>query len=507
MKNLFGLAMAVTMALGAAGCADLGVDGQQGGANANDRSSGGGEGEKLLTGAMTISPNGKYIVAARNTSTVLVDVGAKSYQELNFMATRWVFSKTRDVAYAMLANREAVIALDLTTGKELWRTTPALGATDGATLMRVTTDDKTLIIGDYDRVLFMRVSDGDVLGSAKVGEKPVDIEFLPEEKRAIVVGGTSWATGKPLTKVSLVDIGAMSSSSIEIPNCAAPVALVKDGSRAMVSPTFCTPESSGVENPAGGWTNPDPVSMIDVDQTTGTLKFIKNLPGFGPVAMMNDGKAIAYLDMKRIDRAMFDDQSQIPGAGAPQFHLMSIDPASMKFDLNPIGDILPRFAPSKDGHSLLVDGSVVVSRSEATAKVTFDGSSVKAEFKVFGSVSNSMFGVFDLSTKQYTSFTGPAAALDRFVQIGDGSRVYTLKDNGRGGDLFAVDVSAKTTIDMGMGLRDVGILPDGITLVLRIRLEPTADGRLQEKFCFSHDGRTCDAGEVQYTGLVPQHDP
>ena len=46
-----------------------------------------------------------------------------------------------------------------------------------------------------------------------------------------------------------------------------------------------------------------------------------------------------------------------------------------------------------------------------------------------------------------------------------------------------------------------------LTLVLRIRLEPTADGRLQEKFCFSHDGRTCDAGEVTYVGLVPQHDP
>ena len=66
MQRVVGLAMVMAMALGTVACGDVGDvgGGTQGGANTNDRSSGGDEGEKLLTGAMTISPNGKYIIAA-----------------------------------------------------------------------------------------------------------------------------------------------------------------------------------------------------------------------------------------------------------------------------------------------------------------------------------------------------------------------------------------------------------------------------------------------------------
>lgn len=506
MKRLLGVAATMMMVLGSAACADVGdpTQGTQGGANTNDRSSGGDEGEKLLTGAMTISPNSKYILAARSDLTIVVDVQAETLKELPFKADRWVFSKTRDVAYAMLPNRAGIVAVDLATGEELWKVMPAFIATEGATLAKVTNDDRTLVVGDYERVFFIDTKDGDVRATAKVGPRPVDLEILPNDTKAVVVGATSWATGKPLTPVSLVDLGTHASSSIEIPNCSSPIAVVPDGSRLMISPTFCTPESSGSDAPQGGWTSPDPVSMIDVDHTTGTLKFLKNLPGFGPVAQLGNGKAVAYLDMKRIDRSMFDDPSQIPSESGPQFHLMTIDPMSMKFDLAPIGNALPRFAASKDGHSLLVDASVTMTRSEATAKISFDGSSIKAEVGVFTDASGSLFGVFDTNTKIYTPFSGAKASLDRFVQTSDGSKVFTLEGEALGdASLYGVDLAARTSFDTGRELRDIGILADG-RLVLRVRLD--MEGRFpREEFCFSLDAKTC-TGSVVWVSKVERRD-
>lgn len=478
---------------------------EEGGSNAHDRSAGGDEGEVLEAGAMAIAPSGRYIVAQRNTTTLIVDVEGRSYRELDFQGERFAFSKTREVVYVVLKDLGGVVALDLATGGELWRTMPAFASSVGALLARVTSDDAALLVGDFDRVFLMDPQTGDVRDVVKVGAVPQDLALTPDEKRAIVVGRTSWSEAGPRTPVSLVDLAKRTAATIEVPNCAAPVSILPDGARVLLSPTFCAPDQASA--PKAGWKNPDPVSVIDVDASAGTLSFLKNLPGFGPTSLLADGRAVAYLDMKRLDPAMFDDPSQIPAADGPQYHLMLIDPKTTRFSLHPIGARLPRFAPSKDGRSLLVDATVSVVRSEITATVTLDASGLRAEVKgAFGDASGSLFGVFDLGTKQYVPFSGPAAALDRFVQIDGGSQVFTLKDNGRGGDLFAIDVGARATADLGRSLRDIGLMPDGRTLVLRVRLSPTADGYLRETFCFSRDGRTCDAS-VDYKSPVPQHDP
>ncbi len=480
--------------------------GEEGGANANDRSNGNAEGDRLETGAMAVSPSGAYIVARRNTTTLIVDVHGQRLTELDIVGERFVFSKKREVVYAVLANLEGVVAIDLATTKELWRSVPAFTSNAGAFLARVTDEDTTLLIADYDRVFALDPADGDVRSAtSSVGVRPVDLELLPGDRHAIVVGSTTWADGGPHTPVSLVGVADTKVTTIDVPNCAAPISILPDGSRALLSPTFCTADA---EARAKGWSNPDPVSMIDIDASAGKLSFIKNLPGFGPVSLLADGRAVAYLDTKRLDPSMFDDKAQIPGPTADQYHLMMIEPRSMKFDLHPIGTQLPRFAPGKDGKSLLVDASVVVVRNEVSASVTIDSSGkITAEVKgAFGDTSGSLFGVFDLGTKTYVPFAGPAASLDRFVQLGDGSQVFTLRNNGRGGDLFAVDVGARTAVDLGRSLRDIGILPDGRTLVLRIRLEPTADGYLREEFCFSTDGRSCSSS-IQYRSPTPQHDP
>lgn len=503
MFSLGAATLALLTVLTASACAPV-LGSEEGGANANDRSSETTDGERLETGAMAVSPSGAYVIAQRNTSTLIVDVKGQSYRELAFQGERFVFARGREVVYVVLPDRAGVIAMDLATGGELWRVVPAFNSTVGAFLARVTSDDRTLVIADYDRVFFLDAKTGDVRNVAKVGVVPVDLEIMADDKHALVVATTTWDDAGPHTPVSLVDIDKMAASTIDIPNCAAPVSVLPDATRALVSPTFCTRDAATA--PAG-WRNPDPVSVIDLDMAGGTLKFVKNLPGFGPTALLGDGRAVAYLDMKRIDEKMFEDQAQIPAAGAKQFHLMLIDPKTTKFELVPIGDKLPRFAPSKDGKSLLVDATVSVVRSEVTAKITLDGNGLKAAVGgSFGDDSGSLFGAFDLPGKKYVPFTGPAAALDRFVQLADGSQVFTLRNNGRGGDLFTIDMKTHTTFDVGRSLRDVGVLPDGRTLVLRVRLEPTSDGYLREEFCFTTDARTCGAS-VQYKSPIPQHDP
>ena len=151
--------------------------------------------------------------------------------------------------------------------------------------------------------------------------------------------------------------------------------------------------------------------------------------------------------MLRDATAIVDDKSQVPGANADQYHLMMIEPKSMKFDLHTIGQQLPRFAPGKDGKSLLVAASVVVVRNEASASISIDPSGkITAEVKgAFGDTSGSLFGVFDLQTKTYVPFA----------------------------------------------------------LVLRIRLELDAKRHAREEFCLSTDARSCDAS-ILYRSRLPQ---
>lgn len=483
-----------------------GVGDGSGGANPNDRTNGGAQGELLLTGAMEVSPDGAFLIEQRTTATVLVDVNAKSATELAQRGDRFVFSKTRHVVYEVLPNRAGIVALDLDHAqKVLWSSTPAFVTTAGPMLARVTDDDSTLVFGDYNRLLVVDANTGTVRGSVSTNTLPTDVVFLPDHKRAMLVGTVAWTDHKPATEVVVFDLVSRAATSITIPNCDAPIALMPDGSRAFVSPTFC--EEGKATNPNGQWTNPDPVSVIDLDAQGG--HFLENLPGFGPVALDAKGtRAVAYLDIKRMDASMFANKAQVPSVHGDQFHLMVIDPRTLSFSLSPIGNALPRFAMTPDGSTLLVDASVKALRGGAYASVTIGANGLSAEAGVFGG-QKSPFGVFDLSALQYVAFTGPTASLDRFVTTADG-KVFTLKltADGLGGELFALDLSSRTSTDLGRSLRDIGLMPDKKTLVLRIRLAALLVNNLkflQEDYCFSTDGLSCTA-TIHFTGLTPVDD-
>ncbi len=501
MRKLLGLAFLALTAATACGP----ISGQ-GGSNPNDRTGGGNNGDLLLTGGMVISPDGAFAVMQRNTVTVLVDVAARTATQMPFQADRYLFSRTRHVLYAVKQNRAGVVALDLDHGmKELWSTTPVFVTTAGALLMRVRDDDSALVLGDYDRAFVLDPQTGSIRGTIDVGTPPTDVAFLKNDE-ALVVGSVTWTDHEPSTAVVYANTRTLASTEIQIPNCDAPIAVLPDQTRALLSPTYC--EEGEATNPNQTWTNPDPVSVIDLAQDG--PHFLKNLPGFGPVALTPDGsRAVAYLDTKRMDPSMFDDKSLVPGPGADQYHLMVIDPKTLAFTLTPIGDALPRFAMTLDGKGLLVDATVAAVRGGAYANVNVGPDGLTASAGVFGGA-KAPFGYFDLGGLAFTPFQGPGATLDRFVQSADGRSVYTLKlqSDGLGGQLFDIDMTSKQTTDLQKSLRDIGILPDGHTVILRIRL-PAAniDGKLytQEDYCFSQDAVSCDY-TIHFQSTTPTQD-
>jgi hypothetical protein len=480
----------------------------EGGSNANDRSNGGEQGEELLTGAMIISPDGKFVIAQRNQTSVLLDVDQKSARELSEQVDRFVFSKAGGRGIAVLHGGTTIASYDLATASELWRATPPFRSTTGATLAKLSDDDQVLLLGDADRLFAFDASRGELRGTVDIGSVPTELSFVPRGSHALVAGSTRWANHQPTTDLVDVDLATLSSTRVAVPNCTAPIVVLPDASRALVSPTFC--DEGQTPSPSSGWTNPDPVSVIDL--ASSGPRFVKNLPGFGPVALEPMGtRAVAYLDVQRMDESMFDDKNQIPSRSGARYHIMTLDPASLGFELSPVGDVLPRFAMAKSGRALLVDATVQQIRGEAKVRATLDTSGrLKVDVQVFGT-NRSLFGSFDLATRAYAPFGGPAASLDRFVQMGDATRIFTLKAtaDGMGGDLYRIDLDTKTATSLGTSLRDIGLFADAKTMLLRERLpavsQQTQSGTSwfrRERYCFSLDGITCFAS-VEFQDSKP----
>lgn len=492
LKRFTALTCGLTSVLVAA-CA---VPAVEGGNNGNDRSDGGEQGETLLTGAMTVAPDGKWALMQRNQTSVLLDVEHMSARELPKQVARFVFVDGEARGIAVMPDR-TIVEYDLRTLSEVWRSAPTFVAATGPNFARLSGDHETLLLADGADIVALDATTGAPRGTIALRSPALELSFVPGTTRALVVGETRWDAHQPLTEVADIDFESLTARSIDVPNCSSEIVVLPDASRALLSPTFC--EEGVASNGQQTWTNPDPVSIIDLAETG--PHFVRNLPGFGPIALDRTGtRAVAYLDVARVDPTLFDDPAQVPSASGPRYHVMSIDPETLKFELFPVGEVLPRFALTRDGAHLLVDATVQRYRGEAKIKATLDSSGhVSASFSVFGK-KDSLFGELDLSTGDYTAFSGSAASLDRFVQTGDAKSVYTLKlsADGLGGDLYRIDLEARAATSLGKSLRDIGLLDDGRTLLLRERLPAvqvktsvTTSWYRRERYCLSLDGITC----------------
>src|SRR5690606_13086866 len=119
-----------------------------------------------------------------------------------------------------------------------------------------------------------------------------------DDARLLAVERHSWPAEaeEPTTAVHVIALEGGTSHTLEVPNCSDDIIVPSHGEMALLAPTFC---------------GKDPISYIDL--TPGDEKFVKNLPGFGPVAMGPDGStAVGFLDMNLVDESLFDDPAQIP---------------------------------------------------------------------------------------------------------------------------------------------------------------------------------------------------
>jgi hypothetical protein len=466
---------------------------QGGDLSVNDRTGGGDQGELLLTGAMSTSPDGRYVVMQRNTTTVLLNVATKVAKELPFVIDRVVFAPGSTRGYLVIDKPTAVIGYDFETGAELWKVQPVFLSSAGARIAKLSEDGKNLIVGDRGRVFVINTEAGKVRDVVSLASDPTDAAAVPGKNAMLVVGTVAWPEHKPSTRVYQLNLDTLTLQGVDVPNCHAPIEVLPDGTRAFMSPTFC--EEDKATRPAN-WTNPDPVSVVDLAATG--PQFVRNLPGFGPVSLAKDGsRVIAFVDRERIDASLFDDPSQVPSGTDDQFHLMTIEPKTLKFRLAEIGSALPRFALTRDGKSLLVDASTVSLRAIGSATINLSVDGLRAQASLFGGAGAAPFGRFDLDTQAYVGFTGSHARLDRFVQTADGQSVFTLRAtaDGLGGDLYKVNLQTGETTAKGCALRDLGLLGDGQTLLLRIRRAAHQDAQQnwyrQESYCYSSDGSSC----------------
>lgn len=467
------------------------------GANQNDRSTAL-QGEDLRTGAMVVSPDGRHIVMQRNVRTVLYDANSARFHELPIVLQRVAFAESGGLVFGVGVDGR-LHAIDLVTLLTRWSVTlPAAGS---ASMLKISDDGSSLLLGQASALHVIDASTGAVRNSTPLPTPVTYAAFVPGAARALVVGQTVWRDGGPHTPIYGVSLQGSAAGAVatEVPNCEAPIEITNDGARAFLSPTYCSPGAQAV--PGQTWTNPDPVSVIDLaaDQAT----FLKNLPGFGPVSLAEDGsRLVAYLDTARMDPAMFDDPEQVPWSEGERYHLMTIDPVSLRFELTRIGNAIPRFAMTRDGRGLLVDASAKASsrvKIAARAEISIGADGIEAEAEanvdVFGSAS--AFGYFDLDSQRFTSFAGPKAPLDRFVQLADGRHVLTLatRADGGGGTPYMIDLTTHTTTlvqgDFGRGVRDVGLSADGTLALLRVRLAASEhDGGYygREGLCVSSNG-------------------
>jgi hypothetical protein len=167
---------------------------------------------------------------------------------------------------------------------------------------------------------------------------------------------------------------------------------------------------------------------------------VKNLPGFGPLAMAKDGAtAIAFVDTHNLDEKLFVDPAQIPPHGDtdPEFYIMTLDTKTLAFELTVIGDTLPRYALTPDGDVLLIDSAL-----DTAAPLR----------------------LFDTKTHTFRDMTGPDIRLDNFVISSDARHVYALELG-----LFDIDVQTAIVakIEVPFQPMNLNIAPDDQTLYLR----------------------------------------
>ncbi|HEY6561005.1 MAG TPA: hypothetical protein VI072_27205 [Polyangiaceae bacterium] len=378
-------------------------------------------GVRVGLGDIAVAPGGDYVLFRRDETLAAGFIETGRVEPLPVHTpSRLAFSKQRDVVYVGDASAQEIVAVDVRSRAVLWQSAVADTTTRGLRL-ESTPDDRFVLAANAFEVTIIDALTGRALGRHLLERGLVDLEILPDSRRALVVENHEFDGATPRARVTILDLEVGTSSGFWIPNCADDVVVSFDGRRAFLAPTTC---------------QRDPVSVIDL--TPAHERFELNLPGFGPVARAPGGTTlVAFYDRTAADAALFADPARMPGPSSDRYHLMLIDSGTLAYDFAEVGGDLPRYAVTPDGNVLLVDSSWFL---------------------------KDPLRLFDVATRRFRSLSGPAVTLDQFVLSSDSLHAYALKL-----DVFDIDIRAGRVarVNPGFTPKRLNISADDRFLFLR----------------------------------------
>ena len=478
--------------------ANCGQIGGGAGLNQNEQSSGNREGGVDLSwDQIAIDPTGSYFISGRHGQVIYGDIKTGESKILEGISnmTRLVFGADHMIYCDAYHQSESVLAAyDLRSEEVIWAIPEAeLADEDGqvesyanATL-DLSRDQSRLIVAGVKRFRVLDVRDGHVMFDTTFDKTIVDVDVHPTEDRVLVTLDHEWvdevpqtqlismswehlqaspsaeddqarsaestlgvttlsraeinaeltSTQRPLTKAThqiaqlepsrelepaLPVLNRPKTVKIIIPNCSSELTLTPNGKRAFLAPTRC---------------RKDPVSVIDLVEE----RFVRNLPGFGPVAMSPSGEtAIAFINMNNVEEHLFDDPSQIPSKEDGIYHLMLINTSDLSFKTLPLGDRLPRYALTPNGQMLLIDDAQVFGREDAQVRI------------------------LDIDTLTLQPVVGPSVRLLHYVLTSDSSRALLIDEH-----LYELSIEERRVekLDINIEPSRLNITPDDQQLIVR----------------------------------------
>ena len=354
--------------------------------------------------------------------------------------------------YVTSSTSALVRAYDPDTLQVLWSTSVDVVG-DGGRLY-VGSDDRTLVVAGPETAVVLDAASGVPMFDWMRGTL-VDVDYAPDGGRVLLTLQETWEWGVPSTRVVVLDVRRGDTSTIEVPNCAANLVVAPGGRRAFLAPTRCGFDTTQIEidqRPSAidaPWAY-DPVSVIDLE--AGTL--LRNLPGFGPVALTEDGSlGLAFVNTDHLAEELFDDPAQIPSAAQATYHAMIFDARTLFFDTVPIGDVLPRYALLPDGRVALLDG-------DRTTTCTQDG----VEYLCGNDAWDNRTRVLDLASRRVDELEGPLVSLNQYAVTADAQRVFLLQNQ----DLYSISLARLTVsrVRTDYRVQTLNLTPDGARLLL-----------------------------------------
>jgi len=206
--------------------------------------------------------------------------------------------------------------------------------------------------------------------------------------------------GGQQAKVTFYDLAARElTASTTFNNCADEMVVEKSRNIGLVSPRWCSK---------------DPISIVNLE----SRKFVKNLPGFGPVVVSRDGSTAVGFTRKNVMESEWQYYDQTAAYG-----LIIVDLDTLEWRVLDYGEVAPSYTVSPDGRYLYVyeheyDYNYQENQGWETTTMPTN------------------FTQIDLVTLQQTKLSDtPTLLLDRFVWSDDGNRMYLLSDK----DLYYID--------------------------------------------------------------------